>query len=156
MKITPLGRPAEVLVVDDDPGDVYLAREGFKQSGWAVNVHHVDRGEKCLAYLRREGPYAESPVPDLILLDLNMPEMLGDEVLERLSANSALSEIPVIVMSTSQSADDISRVHALGCKQYIVKGAEFSEYLQIMRRICDHWFGGTFQPMSDVDSPGHS
>src|SRR6185369_3973100 len=101
--ITTLGksRPAEILLVEDNNGDVELTRECFKLSKLGVNLHHVQDGEECMAFLRKQGKYAAMPMPDVILLDLNMPRMDGREVLAEISSDQTLRNLPVVILTTS-------------------------------------------------------
>jgi two-component system, chemotaxis family, response regulator Rcp1 len=133
-------RPAEVLLVEDNLSDVILTREGFERGGVKVNLHHVEDGEECLAFLRREGRHAAAPVPDLVLLDLNLPRMDGREVLSELVADERLRHMPVVVLSTSASELDIHRMYALRCSSYIVKPVDFDEFQRVVQGIGDYWF----------------
>src|SRR5271166_5406655 len=94
-------RPAEILLAEDNENDVELTRQGFKRSKLLLNLHHVKDGEECLAFLRKQGKYANVPTPDLLLLDLNMPRVDGREVLAEIIADKDLNSIPVVVLTTS-------------------------------------------------------
>lgn len=133
-------RPAEVLLVEDNMGDILLTREGFKRSGYPVNLHHVENGEDCLAFLRKEGPFADAPTPDLILLDLNMPVMDGREVLKTLVADDRFRHLPVVVLTTSANEQDIQEMYELRCSSYIVKPLDFEEFQRIIQVIAEYWF----------------
>src|SRR5579885_2874240 len=94
-------RPAEILLVEDNENDVILTRLGFQRSKFLVNLHHVANGEECMAFLRRQATYIDEPRPDLILLDLNMPRMSGQEVLSQLANDDGLKDIPTVILTTS-------------------------------------------------------
>jgi CheY-like chemotaxis protein len=113
-----VSRPAEILLVEDSLDDVQLTREGFSRVNLSVKLHHVDNGEKCMAFLRKQGPYASAPAPDIILLDLNMPVMGGREVLEQIVADPVLSHLPVVVLSTSEEERDVLR--CIGCVAVLI------------------------------------
>lgn len=133
-------RAAEVLLVEDNLGDVLLTREGFKRGGFPVNLHHVENGEACLTFLKKEAPYENAPTPDLILLDLNMPVMDGREVLKALVADAHFCHLPVVVLTTSANDKDIQDMYALRCSTYIVKPLDFEEFQRIIQVIADYWF----------------
>lgn len=142
-------RPAEVLLVEDNIGDAILTREGFERSQLQVNLHHVEDGEECLAFLRKEGRHAAAPTPDIILLDLNLPLMDGREVLAELVADQALRHLPVVVLTTSTSDLDIQRMYELRCNSYIVKPVDFEQFQRVVQGIGDYWF-------TVVELPHHS
>src|SRR5580692_7305827 len=101
------GRPAEILLAEDNDNDVELTRVAFKRSKLILNLHHVRDGEECMAFLRRQGKYSNAPRPDLMLLDLNMPRKDGREVLAEVVADKTLSAIPVVVLTTSSQDEEI-------------------------------------------------
>lgn len=133
-------RPAEILMVEDNEGDALLARESFKRLKYPVHLHHVDNGESCLAFLRKEGEYADAPTPDLVLLDLNMPIMGGREVLAELVRDPGLCHLPVVILTTSANDRDIAQMYALRCSTYIVKPLDFQEFQRIIQVIAEYWF----------------
>jgi len=133
-------RQAEILLVDDDEGDMVLAREGFKQDRFAVRMHWVENGEQCMQFLRKEGKYGDAPTPDIILLDLNMPIMDGREVLEAIVSDARLSHLPVVVLTTSESEKDILNMYKLRCSSYIVKPVDFTQFVRVVRDLNDYWF----------------
>jgi len=135
-----MGRIAEVLLVEDNDNDAELTRICFRRTRLAVNLHHVRDGEECMAFLRREAPYADAPRPDLILLDLNMPRMNGLEVLEAIGADAQLRHLPVVVLTTSDSDRDVSSSYRLRCSSYIVKPVEFDNFVQVVQTLTDYWF----------------
>lgn len=134
------GRLAELLLVDDNDNDVELTRIAFQQARFAANMHHVENGEECMAFLRREGKYADAPTPDIILLDLNMPRMDGREVLEAISADDDLKHLPVIVLTTSEADEDILMAYRLRCSSFIVKPVGFENFAKAVQVIGDYWF----------------
>lgn len=133
-------RPSEVLLVEDNMGDILLTREGFKRSNFPVNLQHVENGEECLAFLRKEGAFANAPTPDLILLDLNMPVMDGREVLKTLVADPKFRHLPVVVLTTSANEQDVQEMYHLRCSTYIVKPLDFEEFQRIIQVIAEYWF----------------
>ena len=141
MKIEPIAktRIAEILLVDDNEDDVFLTREAFDAASLRVNLHHVDNGEKCLQFLRRQGPYADAPTPDLILLDMHMPVMNGHEVLAAMVADDKLRHLPVVVLTTSYEAADIQKMYALRCNSYITKPVDFDNFLDVISKFADYW-----------------
>jgi two-component system, chemotaxis family, response regulator Rcp1 len=137
--IQALPRPVEILLVEDSPGDVKLTQEALRDAE-VPNVLHVARdGEEAMRFLRREGEFAGKPRPDLILLDLNMPRMDGREVLAVIKADADLRRIPVIILTTSQSEDDIAEAYSLAANCYVAKPVDLDEFLDVVRAIDDFW-----------------
>jgi two-component system response regulator len=134
------GRPAEILLVEDNENDVELTKIGFKRTRLAVNLHHVPDGVECMAFLRKEGAYTAVPTPDLILLDLNMPRMNGREVLEALSQDDTLKHLPVVVLTTSDAESDVLSSYKLRCSSYIVKPVDFGNFARVVQSLTDYWF----------------
>ncbi|REE96025.1 response regulator [Thermomonospora umbrina] len=130
-------RAIEVLLVEDDPGDVLLTREAFEDNKVGNRLKVVSDGEEAMAYLRREGPYAQAPRPDLILLDLNLPRKDGREVLEEVKADPALRSIPVVVLTTSEADEDILRSYHLHANAYVTKPVDFERFIDVVRQIDD-------------------
>ncbi|HEY3487348.1 MAG TPA: response regulator [Gammaproteobacteria bacterium] len=139
--------PAEILLVEDNENDALLTREGFKRAQMPASLHHVENGEQCMAYLRRQGKYAGMPLPDMVLLDLNMPVMDGREVLEQIVADPDLSRLPVVVLTTSEEEKDILKMYRLRCSSYIVKPVDFQEFIQVIRGLNDYWLSLVALPM---------
>jgi two-component system response regulator len=133
-------RPAEILLVEDNENDVFLTREGFSRAKLAVNLHHVENGEKCMNFLRRSGSYASAPVPDLILLDLNMPVMNGREVLEEIVNDESLRRLPVVILTTSAADRDVLDLYKLRCSSYITKPVDFTQFQKLIQEFTDYWF----------------
>ena len=111
-----IGKPVEVLLVEDNPGDVRLTQEAFKEGKLRNGLRVVMDGVEAMAFLRREGEYADAPRPDIILLDLNLPKMDGREVLAEIKADDELKSIPVIILTTSDAEEDIIRTYNHQCK----------------------------------------
>lgn len=133
-------RPAEILLAEDNENDVELTRQGFKRSKLLLNLHHVGDGEECLAFLRKQGKYANAPTPDLLLLDLNMPRIDGREVLAQMVTDPSLNHIPVVVLTTSANDEEILKMYKLRCSSYIVKPIDFEQFLRVVRLITEYWF----------------
>ena len=130
----------EILLVEDNKDDVELTQLAF-ESAHVLNALHVARdGVEALHYLRREGPFAEAPRPDIILLDLNMPRMDGRELLTILKADDDFRRIPVVVLTTSYSENDVLQGYVMHANSYLTKPVRFSDFLQCARRIADYWF----------------
>ena len=119
--------------MEDNENDVLLTREGFKRAKVPARLHHVENGEKCMAFLRRSGKYADAPTPDIVLLDLNMPVMDGREVLEQIVADPELCRLPVVVLTTSEGEQDILRMYRLRCSSYIVKPVDFLAFADVVK-----------------------
>jgi chemotaxis family two-component system response regulator Rcp1 len=141
MKISPLAesRIAEILLVEDNADDVFLTREAFDAAGLRVNLHHVDNGEKCMQFLYRQGPYADAPTPDLILLDMHMPVMDGYEVLTEIVKDEKLRHLPVVVLTTSYEAADIHKMYGLRCSSYITKPVDFDNFVKVIAQLAGYW-----------------
>ena len=133
------GRPAVILLVEDNENDMILTREGFKRAKLHINLQHVVDGEECMAFLRKQGKYADAPTPDLILLDLNLPRKDGREVMAEILADDTLKSLPVVVLTTSDDAIDVERMYGLRCSSYIVKPVDFDQFVGVVRSIGDYW-----------------
>jgi chemotaxis family two-component system response regulator Rcp1 len=130
-------RPLGVLLVEDDPGDVLIAREALRAGRLTAHLEVVSDGVEALAYLRRQDGYAEAARPDLILLDLNLPRMSGHEVLAEVKADADLRRIPIVVLSTSVATEDIVRSYDLHANVYVAKPVDFDEFADVVRQIDD-------------------
>jgi len=133
------GRPSEILLVEDNPGDVRLIREVLKEGKIYNNLNVVKDGVEALAFLRREGPYADAPRADLILLDLNLPRKDGREVLAMIKADEQLKRIPVVILTSSGSEEDILKSYELHANCYITKPVELDEFLDVVKSIEEFW-----------------
>ncbi|MEV4131519.1 response regulator [Dactylosporangium sp. NPDC049742] len=131
--------PIEVLLVEDDPGDVLMTQEAFEEHKVRNKLNVVQDGEEALAYLRREGPHADAPRPDLILLDLNLPRVDGRQVLQAIKEDPDLRRIPVVVLTTSQADEDILRSYSLHANAYVTKPVDFDSFIAVVRQI-DEFF----------------
>ncbi len=129
----------DILLVEDDPGDVDLTREALKEAGVVVNLHVVDNGVEALNYLRQQDPYTHALHPDLILLDLNLPRKDGREVLREVKGDPSLRHIPVVILTTSESSTDIRAVYGLGGNCYVTKPISFDEFARVVQSIEDFW-----------------
>jgi two-component system, chemotaxis family, response regulator Rcp1 len=133
------GQPLEVLLVEDSPGDVRLTQEALKDAKVHINLHVVRDGMDAMAFLMREGEYATTPRPDLILLDLNLPRKDGREVLKEIKENPELKSIPVVVLTTSASEADILRSYLLHANCYITKPVNLDGFLTVVKSIDSFW-----------------
>jgi chemotaxis family two-component system response regulator Rcp1 len=129
----------EVLLVEDSPGDVRLTREAFKDAKMHINLHVASDGAEAMAFLRREGEHTNSPRPDLILLDLNLPKKDGREVLAELKQSSVLKSIPVVILTTSASETDIQGSYEQHANCYITKPVDLEGFLKVVRSIDSFW-----------------
>jgi CheY-like chemotaxis protein len=135
-----IGKPIEVLLVEDNPGDVRLTVEALKESKMRHNnVSVVGNGVEALAFLRREGKYADAPRPDIILLDLNLPKKGGYEVLAEIKADENLKRIPVVVLTASEAEQDITRAYDLHADCYITKAFDLDQFVMVVKAIEDFW-----------------
>ncbi|HEX9934570.1 MAG TPA: response regulator [bacterium] len=139
MKETRWERPIIILLVEDNPGDARLTIEAFKEGLLPKEVHRVADGVEAIAFLRRTDRFIEAPRPDIILLDLNLPRKDGREVLEEVKKDPDLRRIPVIILSTSSSPDDIKKTYDLQANCYLVKPADMYELIHITQAIEDFW-----------------
>jgi chemotaxis family two-component system response regulator Rcp1 len=133
------GRPIEILLVEDNPGDVRLTQEAFKEGKVSNNLHVAVDGEEAMAFLRKEPPFERVPRPDLILLDLNLPRKDGREVLAEYKADPTLRRIPAIILMTSEAESDILRVYDLNANCYITKPVDLSKFIEVIGRVEDFW-----------------
>ena len=133
------GRPIEILLVEDNPGDVRLTIEGLHETKVRNNLHVAKDGVEALAMLRREGRHADFVRPDLILLDLNLPRKDGREVLQDLKQDPALHTIPVVVLTTSQAEPDVLRSYELQANCYITKPVDLEQFMTVVKSIEDFW-----------------
>jgi chemotaxis family two-component system response regulator Rcp1 len=134
-----VARPMELLLVEDNPGDVRLTREALKGGEVAVNLSVARDGVEALDFLHKRGAFPGAPSPDLILLDLNLPRKNGREVLSEIKSDPALRRIPVLVMTTSRADQDVDRAYSLNANCYITKPMDLDEFLRIVKSIEDFW-----------------
>jgi two-component system, chemotaxis family, response regulator Rcp1 len=134
------GRPAVILLVEDNNDDVELTKLAFQRAKFAVHLHHVSNGEECMAFLRKQGVYADAPTPNIILLDLNMPRMDGIEVMREISTDEALKHLIIVVMTSSNADEDVLRSYKLRCNSYLVKPINFEAFAKMIQALGDYWF----------------
>jgi CheY-like chemotaxis protein len=133
------GRPIEILLVEDSPSDTELTVEALRDFKVRNHVNIVEDGVQAMQFLRRQGPYAEAPRPDLIMLDLNLPRKDGREVLADIKADDQFKTIPIVVLTTSQVEQDILRAYQLNANCYINKPVDFNQFLEVIRAIESFW-----------------
>ena len=132
-------RPIQILLVEDSPSDVKLTFEALKQAKVANLVSHVEDGVQAMEFVRRQGQYSQSPRPDLILLDLNLPRKDGREVLKELKEDPSLRSIPVVVLTTSKAEQDVLRSYQLHANCYVTKPVNFERFLEVVQSIENFW-----------------
>ena len=147
------GRPVEILLVEDNPGDVRLTREALREGKVRNNLAVASDGVEAVAYLRKEGEYASAVRPDLILLDLNLPRKDGREVLEEIKGDPFLRNIPVVVLTSSQADDDIACVYDLHANCYVTKPMDLDQFIRVVESIEDFWFTIVKLPPEQDDQP---
>jgi CheY-like chemotaxis protein len=146
------GKPAVILLVEDDPGDQELTRRALTEDVVETDLRVACDGEEALDYLHQRGAYAapgDAPTPNLVLLDLNMPKLDGREVLRQMKADERLRKIPVVILTTSQQETDIVRSYDLGCNSFISKPVDVEDFIQVVRELGSYWF-------ELVALPGHA
>lgn len=131
--------PIEVLLVEDSPADVRLTREALKEAKVRNNVHVAVDGVDAMDFLHRRGRHANAPIPDLILLDLNLPKKDGREVLEDIKSHDRLKRIPVVILTTSQSEQDILESYQLNANAYVTKPVDLEQFLDVVKSIEGFW-----------------
>ena len=134
------GRPVEILLVEDNPGDVRLTREALKEGKVKNNLSVVPDGVAAMSFLKKEGEYANATKPDLILLDLNLPKMDGREVLEEIKSHDGLKTIPVVVLTSSEAEEDINITYGRHANCYIQKPPDLDQFIKIVKNVEDFWF----------------
>ena len=139
MKASTSGSLIEILMVEDNPADVRLTREAFKDAKVLNKMSVVGDGEAALAFLRRQGRYADAPRPDLILLDLNLPKKDGREVLEEIKSDPDLRRIPVVVLTTSEDQRDVLKAYDMHVNAYITKPVNLDQFMKIVEAVENFW-----------------
>lgn len=132
-------RPIEILLVEDNPGDVRLTREALKEGKVLNHLHVVEDGEDAVRFLRREGEFDGAVRPDLVLLDLNLPRKSGHEVLEEIKSDTDLRRIPVVVLTSSEAETDIARSYDRYANAYITKPVDLDQFISVVRSVEDFW-----------------
>ena len=140
MTQAPDGQAVDILLVEDNPGDVELAREALRECKIRNNLHVVPDGLEASAFLHRTGAYASRPRPDIILLDLNLPKRDGRDLLREIKEDKELKQIPVVILTTSAAEEDILRSYALHANCYVTKPLGIDQFLQVVRAIENFWF----------------
>ena len=135
-----------ILLIEDNPGDVRLTQEAFNEGRIPINLNVVMDGEEALSYLRKEPPYNDVTIPDLILLDLNLPKKDGREVLAEIKADDSLKRIPVVVLTTSNAEQDIVISYGFHANCYINKPVDFDKFFDIIQKVEDFWLSTAILP----------
>jgi len=138
--------PVQLLLVEDNPGDVRLTREAFREVDGSVQLHVASDGVEAMAFLRREGVHADAPRPDFILLDLNLPRMDGREVLSHIKADDDLHTIPTVILTTSDADADILKSYELNANAYLKKPVTLEAFESLVRSINDFWLTKVILP----------
>jgi len=149
-------RPINILLVEDNPADVRLTREALSEAKVLNALHVAADGVAALAFLRREGRHADSPRPDLILLDLNLPKKDGREVLAEIKMDDELKLIPVVVLTTSSAEEDVVRTYNLHANAYVTKPVDFKQFLRVIRAIEQFWLAVVTLPPTANPMPATS
>jgi chemotaxis family two-component system response regulator Rcp1 len=144
-------KPIEILLVEDNPGDVQLTKEALEEGNLFVNLSVANDGVEAMAFLRRQGEHADAPTPDIILLDLNLPKKGGREVLQEIKADADLKCIPVVVLTTSEAEADIVSTYGLHANCYITKPVDIDQFIKIVQLLEQFWF-----TIVQLPSPGNS
>lgn len=139
-------RPIEILMVEDNPGDVRLTIEALKEGKVRNNLTTVEDGEAAMKFLRRQGPYSKVPRPDLVLLDLNLPKKNGREVLAEIKDDPDLKRIPVVILTVSEAEQDIIKSYNLHANCYITKPVNLEQFIKVVRSIEDFWLSIVMLP----------
>jgi two-component system, chemotaxis family, response regulator Rcp1 len=140
---------AEVLLVDDNPADVDLTSDVLARSQRHFHVNAVNDGAEAISFLRQQGKYVEAPLPDLVVLDLNLPRKDGREVLAEVKADPNLAKIPIVIFTTSQASSDISRSYELGANCYLRKPGNLPEFVAVVQSMADFWLGFASLPRKE-------
>jgi CheY-like chemotaxis protein len=139
----------EILLVEDNPGDVLLTREAFSEARFNSNINVARDGEEALAYLKREEGFEDTTTPDLILLDLNFPRLDGCEVLKAIKEDENLRRIPVVVLTSSKAEQDVLKTYNLYANSYLAKPADLTSFVDIVKAIENFWFSLVILPGKD-------
>ena len=140
-------RHGEILLVEDSPADVDLARSALESIRFSGSLHVATHGEAAMSFLRREGEYRAAPRPDLVLLDLNVPRLDGRGVLRAIRGDPALAPLPVIVMSSSDTVHDVGQMYALHANCYVCKPVDLDDFFRLVESIVSFWFGTAQLPV---------
>lgn len=146
-----LGRQVEFLLAEDNPGDVRLTKEALRESKIRNNLNVVPDGVEAMAFLRREGKYADAPTPDVVLLDLNLPKKDGREVLAEIKSDPTLKRIPVVIITSSEAEQDILRTYDLHANCYVTKPVDLDQFIKVIQSIESFWLTIVKLPSSVSD-----
>jgi chemotaxis family two-component system response regulator Rcp1 len=141
--------PVEILLVEDNPGDVRLTQEALKEGKVYNNLHWAKDGVEALEFLKRQGKHAKAPRPDIILLDLNLPKKDGREVLAQIKKDSELKQIPVVVLTTSEAEEDVLKSYELHANCYVTKPVDLEKFIHVVQSIDRFWLTVVTLPPSD-------
>lgn len=141
--------PVNLLLVEDNPGDIRIAEEAFRQCSRSIALHVVRDGEAAMDFLHQRGAYARSPNVNMILLDLNLPKKDGREVLAEIKADPLLRRIPVAILTTSSAEEDIQRSYDQHANCYLTKPVSFEKFVSLIRSLQSFWFGSAMLPSSN-------
>ena len=136
----------DILLIEDNPADARLVREALAESDITAELHWVSSGEDALSFLRHSEPFSDAPRPDLVLLDLNLPGLRGQEVLSEIKQDPALLSIPVVVLSSSGARQDVLDAYASHVNSYVVKPADFDQFLALVGTIRGYWLTSVLLP----------
>lgn len=147
-------RPARVLLVEDNPGDVILTRRAFQDAKIANEIHVAMTGEEAVAILSKEGQWSAAETPDMVLLDLNLPQMNGQEVLKFIKESKNLRHVPVVILSSSNAEQDVVRSYNLHANGYVVKPVSLSNFNEVVQKLEQFWFTLVIMPdQEDIARP---
>ena len=132
-------KTVEILLIEDSPGDIRLTKEALKEGKILNRLHVATDGVEGMAFMRRQGVYADAPRPDLVLLDLNMPKKDGREVLAEIKGDEDLKRIPVVILTTSQAEEDILRTYDLNANCFVTKPVDLEQFIQVVQDIENFW-----------------
>ncbi len=149
----PASRPLQILLIDDNPADVELTRQCFRESRILNEVHAALNAETAYAFLKRTDQFANAPRPDLVLLDLNLPGIDGREILAGIKSDPDLQTIPVIVLTTSDADNDIREAYRLQANSYLRKPVDLDEFLELANAVCNYWSRNVKLPSPGRPSP---
>lgn len=138
--------PVEILLVEDNPGDVRLTEEAFKEARIQNEIHSVRDGEEAMDFLNQRGEYEDAPRPDLMLLDLNLPKMNGEEVLEAVKQYPELKRLPIIALTSSKAEEGIVKAYDLHANAYLTKPGDPDSFIDLVRRLEEFWFSDVTLP----------
>jgi chemotaxis family two-component system response regulator Rcp1 len=146
-----MNRSIDILLVEDNEGDVHLTREALKRAKVRNQVHTTSDGVEAMQFLRREGEFKDAPRPDLVLLDLNLPNMDGREVLAAMKSDASLRTIPIVVVTSSAAEQDIVKTYDLNANAYVTKPVDLQQFLHVIGALGDFWLEIVKLPPKSAD-----